>query len=243
MGLRIGLLTACLFGICSTASAQTLATYNFTGQSGDVTTSVAPTVAAGGAVTAISRGSGVTAGPGTLNTFTAAGFTPGADLAGAIAANDYLSFTVTANAGNTIRVSSLFLRVNGSASAPLTLVLQSSLTGFGTGSTNTIATAPVTTTVTGQTLDLSGLNQALLDTNASSVELRVYGFGAGTEIGNFNLNQLGADGDAVTLNGSFVPVPEPGSILGVGALVLGGTGLIRRQVRKRDGRTEVSPVI
>ena len=229
MTFRLTCFVIASFVFGSVAQAQILATYDFTTTTSNAL-SVAPTppLPTGGTVSNLTRGDGITApGFSIAGQYSAVGYTLGrGGLDAAIATNEYMSFTLTADPGNTIRVSSLFLGINGSALGPLSIAIQTSATGFGTDDSNIIGLAAVTSTSTGHTFDLSAVNQALIASNAGVLEFRIYGYNS--SFGNFNLIDVGGT-NGLTVTGSFVPVPEPGTIFGLGATILGIGAFVRRK--------------
>jgi len=126
-----------------------------------------------------------------------------ADLAGALAQNNYISFTITPDSGQIFDLTSLTFdyRVNRVRDAANRYTVFSSVDGFTNG--NQIA-ATVTNSnanaFTAQTVDLSSLTGI-----ASAVEFRIFIHGGDRNASSFT----GFDNFVV----NAVPVPEPGSLV------------------------------
>jgi hypothetical protein len=134
--------------------------------------------------------------------------------ASAVLNNQFFEFTVAADAGFAMDLTSLtFDASRGGASTPRGWVLRSNLDGF----TTDIASAVVPTAqpnLASFNIDLSGdLNQDI-----SSVTFRLYGFGPSTGIGQFF--------DNIILNGSVHAIPEPTALT---AMCVGILPLCRRR--------------
>lgn len=146
------------------------------------------------------------------------------DPASAVLNNQYFEFTVAADAGFEMDLTSLtFDAARGGASTPRGWVLRSSVDGYATD----IATEVVATSLP----NLSSFNVDLLSASyqdLTAVTFRLYGYGPSTGIGQFF--------DNIVVNGSVQPIPEPTTLaaLGVGALTL---ALRRRATRKGSGRS------
>lgn len=145
----------------------------------------------------------------------------GTDLAAALADTHYLSFTVTANAGHVLNLSSLTFDFGGTSSSAYLagMIVQSSAGGFGTGNPvlfNESYSVPAGSSAAsydaGNLLDLSGgAFQGL-----SSITFQFRFFDNANSINE--VDRL----DNVVLNGAVLAVPEPSTytllVLGVGAL-------------------------
>ncbi len=127
------------------------------------------------------------------------------DPASAVLNNQYFEFSVAAEAGFTMDLTSLTFDVaRGGASAPRGWVLRSSVDGYATD----IATEVVATTQP----NLSSFNVDLLTASyqdLTDATFRVYGYGPSTSIGLFF--------DNLVLNGSVQAIPEPTTLAALGA--------------------------
>jgi hypothetical protein len=132
------------------------------------------------------------------------------DPASAVVNNQYFEFTVAADAGFTMDLTSLTFDVSrGGASTPRGWVLRSDVDGFATD----IATEIVATSqpnLSSFAVDLLGASHQDL----TEVTFRLYGYGPSTGIGQFF--------DNIVVNGSVQAVPEPAMVaaLGVGVSTL-----------------------
>ncbi len=183
-------------------------------------TYVAPNLATN---TILVRGSGLTT---TLaaNAFIAGSWTMPANVStvnDAINSNDYFSFTITADSGYTLDLTNVNMRVSRSNTGASNLTLRSSADGFAsdlgawtfTGTPNLSATI----NITGET----------------SVEFRLYGYGASAAGGTTRIADganFGATGIDLAVFGTVVP--EPGTLM----LMAGGFGIlaaVRRRLSRR----------
>jgi hypothetical protein len=155
---------------------------------------------------------------------------PAGGLAGQINLSKYISFSLTADAGFTIDMTSITFGVGRSGTGPRQWQWRSSVDGFASALTNyTTLNASLTNNAgvlqnpdantgwTGNTLTVSGAGFSGL----SSVEFRLYGYNAEATGGTGGLQ------GALTFDGSVNAVPAPGAI----ALV-GMAGLITSRRRK-----------
>jgi hypothetical protein len=158
-------------------------------------------------------GSGVTAS-GTASTF--GGTSWGAtDYAGAVAANEYISWFVQADAGFTLSVTNLHFDFERTSTGISNVVVQSSFDGFAANlfASNTIGN---TTFSPSFGLNLSGSN---------SIEFRLYGWNAGAAAGVARIRTL-ANND-IEIQGTVIPEPGTMALMGLGLL---GLTILRRRV-------------
>ena len=187
--------TAAVLALAASAHAQTLITFESRAEPGTIAGVPVDGNIAGGT---LSRGSGLINNTG--GTFNSAGFTVGADLAGAIADNDYLSFTVEVTSGAQASINQIQLRYDRSNTGPNQVVILSSVTGFTIGSTPIFTDTDVN--ASGEANDVPVVGH---DNLAGTVEFRVYAFGATSSAGTFDFEVYPAGtgaGIAIIVNGS-----------------------------------------
>jgi DUF4097 and DUF4098 domain-containing protein YvlB len=202
------------------ASAQ-IVTYDFPGLgNGTVPPPLAPTTVA----------SGVSAGDLSVNTTShfvgdSNGFVTGyqassdqyaTDLSGAVANNNYYTFSVAPAAGDTLTLTSLDLSPTSflTQSGPASFAIESSVGGF--SSTSELATfTPTNGNITVQGTDLS------LDSSYANltgpVEFRIYVYGSNDYFDVALQNSLSVDG---TVSAPTTPEPSTYALLGLGVFAL-----------------------
>jgi hypothetical protein len=159
----------------------------------------------------LTRGAGIAASS-RAGGFSAAGFSSSTtDFAGALAADDFFTFSVAPDSGFSINLSSLDINFDTSATGPQNWGLFSSVDGF------TSAIDTFTADVDGASHNLS-IGDASYDTLTSSVEFRLVGHGASSGSGTAAFVGSGAD---IVLNGITSAIPEPSTY----ALIFGGFAL------------------
>ncbi|MBK1855185.1 PEP-CTERM sorting domain-containing protein [Verrucomicrobiaceae bacterium 5K15] len=129
------------------------------------------------------------------------------NMAGAIAANQFISFTVSTDAG-TLNLENLSFNVMGTNRRALDYEVRSSLDSFA----STLASGGITVTDAAQNVDLSA---AAFD-SVSNIEFRIY---VDDRLSNGN-GGSGTAFDDVVLNGTLVPEPSSTALLGLGGLAL-----------------------
>ena len=141
-------------------------------------------------------------------------------LADAIGANDYMTFTVTPDSGQSLDLTSFTFRAylgsNPGRSANNWAFFSSSI-GFDSGDQIAIGASAGTTTWSNHVVDLSGLGPV-----SETTEFRLYIYGAQ---GNGNSDTVF---DKVVLNGAVVPEPGTYALL-AGCLALTSVMLRRRR--------------
>lgn len=224
------LATACLFSLsialCPRAQAQIIA-WEISGTNATAANPLAATTLGSGLASAqLSLGSGVSASAA-ADTFGATGFNA-TSLAAAIAANQYLSITLTPAAGYSLSLTSLALQTSVStAVSSFHGALLSSATGFAaddalhTYAFSTAAAPLQTATLSGEN-DLQGLTTA--------TEFRLYGWRDTTGSSTFRFRSL--SGYDVSFAGAVSAVPEPSTWAATAGLVaLAGAIAWRRKRR------------
>lgn len=202
-----------------------LATWEITGSNASLT-NPDPADALGSQIASarLGLGAGITAS-GAANTFGGSGFSS-TSLASAIAANQYLSVTITPNSNQAISISSIsFLTGLSTAFTYFHGELLSSRTGFSAGSSLYSYTTG-TTTPSLQSATLSGFS-ALQNVNGP-IEFRLYGWHDGSGSTTFRFRSL--SGSDVTISGSTSAVPEPGTYaVVIGVMSLAGAAYLRKR--------------
>ncbi|MSU51531.1 MAG: PEP-CTERM sorting domain-containing protein [Opitutus sp.] len=181
-------------------SAQVIFTNPITGTNPNTSShyTTGQTVAVGLTVTGIGRGTGIS-GSNSNDRYNASGWN-----SGSWATNDYFTWTVTPNSGYQLSLASFAYTGQTSGTGPTSFEFRSGVDGF----SSSIGTA----TATGTTITLSsGSFQGL----TTSLEFRLYGWGASSSGGTFSVNDF-------TFNGTVSAVPEPSTYAALaGAAALG----------------------
>lgn len=234
--LAVAVLTA---SIIAGANAQVLSQWTFGSLTGGAnsfgpTPYAAVTTAINGTYSGLVRGSGI----GTTGTGAGGGwggnFFEGTSLETAISLNEFVSFTITPDAGFALSFSSInAYNIRRSGSGPTTGIWQYQI---GTGefvSIGSTITWGATTSGTGNgqaAIDLSGI--AALQCVPEAVTFRIVTWGASGTGGTWYLNGTTASGSLpLTINGEIKPVPEPSTYaVAMGGLLL-GVVMLRRHRR------------
>lgn len=187
----ITLFTAILFfGTCQVGWGQ-IAAWQLNGALGSEATIVASTLDANLNSSSLSRGAGL-AFSGLANTFSSTNFTASGTKADAITANKFVSFTVNAKTGYKVSLSTLDARFRRSSTGPNAFRWQystdgSTFTDFGS------ADISYTLTTTGgdaQTqISLSSITALQDVTNATTITIRLLGWGASATTGTFAIGR------------------------------------------------------
>lgn len=207
---------ACL--AAGAARADTLAGWDFDpltggannfGPSPYAATESSATVTVGG----LTRGGGVgTTGTAAGNAWGGNAWDGNATAAAAIAADDYVTFSVTATAGNTVSISSLgAFNVRRSGSGPASGQLQYQIGGGPFVDVGTTIAWGTGTSAAGNTvasIDLSGISALQNVSPGISVTFRIVAFGATGATGTFYLNDpAGTPGSDFTVIGTTAVAP------------------------------------
>lgn len=207
----------------STARADILVTYDFTGQNGSQASQSATTIAPNVVASNMTRGAGVVAGVGPSDSMHANGIDASPILN--TANNDYFSFVVTKTNNNLMNIDSLEFSAQRNGQGARRIQVRSSLDGFASSlGTFQLALDAVTyrfTATLGAAFDNVAKN--------SPIEFRLYGYNApGSPPNGLSLG-TGATPNLV-LNG-VLGVPEPATmgVFGLFSLVSGTTIAIRRR--------------
>jgi len=213
----IALAAFCLLTFTLGANAQILA-WEFNGAAGNETTIAATTLDANLNSSSVSRGSGVNAS-GLTNAFASTDYTVSGTFANAVTNNEYQQFSVNAKSGYKVSLSTLDVNFRRSNTGPNTFQWQYSLDGFATaginiGSAISYTTSPTNGTAQSQ-IDLSVISALQNVSNATTITIRLYGYGASAGTGTFALGRL--TGNDLAIGGTVDP--DGGSpVLTVGTL-------------------------
>jgi hypothetical protein len=159
--------------------------------------------------TTLSLGSGVTAS-GTADTFGGTSFDE-VSLANAITANDYLSWIVQADPGNTISVTNIFWRFQRTTTGGSNAVLRTSFDGF---------TADIfgLTNFTGAAGGGDANFAVSSMTGSNVVEFRLYTFTATAGGGVDRFRTIG--GNDLIVQGLVIPEPTTMALVGISSLAI-----------------------
>ena len=152
--------------------------FSFTGATGTPVTFAADAQPTNGSVTVFSRSASVTAITSTDNFGASAWNVPSVDL------TKYFSFTISANVGSVLNLTSFELDETRSGTGPTQWVLRSSLDGF-TANLGSYTNSGITT--------LTNRNIALDETfynRSGNIEFRIYAFGASSAAGTLRLDNV-----------------------------------------------------
>lgn len=224
--MKKALLTLALVGIAAVAAqGATLLGWEVTGGTESDASLAAVTVAPGISSTSpsgtLSRGAGA-ALPGSPagNTFGASGFNA-VDLAGALSADDYFTFSITPNGGNQMTLQSINYKLFATTSGATGGALFSSVGGFAsTGAA--ISTFPISGNANNDNTIALGVPFQNL---SSAVEFRLYFFGGGNNTTD-KVRFRSLAGDDLIIDGSVIP--EPGTLLSL-AFGAGMLTFVRRR--------------
>jgi len=211
-------------------AAPYTAIYTFTGSPGNQASEPVDANPIGAAFSAITRGPGISA-VGGLNSINSDGWTTGvvADL------NDYYQFTITPDANYLLDVTDLAFTFRRSGTGPREFEVRNSLDGFATAFWH-ISVTDVTQNFRVSSSMPGGFNGSLNLTSA--ISFRIYGFAAEGAAGTFRLGV--ANGEVnddlpanLVVSGDLEPVPEPATLLLIGA----GLSVLARRRRRESARS------
>lgn len=168
--------------------ADNLASWSFSGATGDQATQPPASAAAGLTASDVTRGSGLTAS-GAGNSISSSGWTNSTTPD----ANDYYQFGVTINGSTTAALTSVSFQERRSATGIRTFVLRSSLDGY-VGNIAAPTGVPDDTANRDQTITLPASFASLTN---QTVTFRLYGYSAEAAGGTWRLNNHGTLGGLV----------------------------------------------
>ena len=187
----------------------------------------------------LTRGAGILATP-VAGSYAANGWSTGSTtLAAAQAANEFFAFTVSAQSGYSVSLSTLLFSFGRTTGAPNNFQWQYSLDGFATAGVNLGSVITFNSIQSyGQGMDpiaLSGIGALQSVSSNSQVSFRLYVYGATDSAGTVHFGYLEAN--ELSLNGTVgTAIPEPAEFAGAfGMLALAGAIWRRRNAQKADG--------
>lgn len=192
-----------------------IVTFDLSSQPGNQS-STSPVVASNVFASSLVRGPGIAAasGAGSIN---ASGFTtiPAIDL------SDYFQFTVSAAEGYALNATQLAFGERRSASGVREFTVRTSLDAFQSFNFERTVSLPDDANLRNHVIDLEGISNF-----QGTVDIRIYGYASEASSGTWRLVNHNEQG-GVVLNGSVTAVPEPSSLVLLGAMA--GTGLLFRR--------------
>lgn len=202
------LLVAVILSCAAIAQADLLIGFNFNTYLGNEVqgTSAVSGVTGITSPAYITRGSGLTPASNG-NSFRAQNWAS-ADLATAISANDYFSWTISADSGYSANITNLVFNWSYSGTGPSTMALRSSADSFASD------LATYASVVNGAT------QTTALAVSGSSIEFRLYAYGNTATGGTAGFDASAAAGSGILeVYGTAAVVPEPVTLafVGVGA--------------------------
>jgi hypothetical protein len=213
--------------VCILSNALTtqagIVTFDLSSQPGNQP-STSPTVAQNVFATALVRGPGLGAalGAGSMN---ANGFTtlPNIDL------SDYFQFTLSGAEGYALNVTQIAFGERRSASGVGAFTVRTSLDAFQSFNFERTISLPDDANLRNHIIDLDGITNF-----QGTVDVRIYGFSSESASGTWRLMNHSEQG-GIVLTGTVTAVPEPSSLVLLGAMT--GTGLLfRRRITKKRSR-------
>ncbi|HMC97036.1 MAG TPA: lamin tail domain-containing protein, partial [Flavobacteriales bacterium] len=207
-------LTAALVFVPFTGMAQ-IAAWEFNTLLGTEVTVAATTLNPNLNATSVSRGAGIT--PSALgNAFSATGYNAAGTQAQAITSGDYMQFTIGAQAGFQVSLSTLNANFRRSGTGPNTFLWQYSFDGFATAGVDIGTSISYTLTTTNgdaQTpITLTGISALQNVVSGTTITMRLYGWGASATGGTFALGRL--TGNDLAIAGTVSPAGGCGITLG-----------------------------
>ncbi|MEO0340935.1 MAG: hypothetical protein AAF242_17205, partial [Bacteroidota bacterium] len=198
-----------LFILISSLAYSQILTFEFNGIAGNETSVPSNSNDANLMSSSISRGSDINAS-GNANRFNSTQWTTGSS----IDLNEYLSFTISPNAGYEFNVSSIDINHQRSGTGPISFAIRSSIDGF-TSNLGTFSITGDATTIQQSTINLTITNQS------SAVEIRIYGFDSEGSSGSWGPGE--GSGDDIVVNGSANCIAPTMAAMSFSATNIGGT--------------------
>ena len=225
----LAVLTGILF--VSSASQAQIVAWECNGLNGNEATVNATTLNANLNTSTLSRGSGIN-GSSLADAFSATAW-DNATLAGAITNSEYLQFTIGAQAGYQVSLSTLDANFRRSSTGPNAFQWQYSLDGFSTAGTNIGAAISYTTNPTNGNaqaqIDLTGISALQNVASGTTITIRLYGWGASAGTGTFAIGRL--TGNDLAIGGTVTPAATNTSVF------FGGSNLT---VNEGDGTANLT---
>lgn len=225
---RAAALAALITLAAAPAADAQFTTYTFEGALGNEATWAADMQPSGATASPFRRGTGLT-GSGAANTFSSTGFGLQADRDSA----DYVAFSITPSAGQSLRLDSLVFDERRSGTGPRSFAVYSSLDGY--AAPLSTVTVPDDTGTRTQRLVLGSAFAAL----TTPVEFRFYAYGAEAAGGTWRQDNVKLHGAVTTGGGTTQPTVR----FETGALTAGeAQGSVSVTVRRDGDLTGTSTV-
>ncbi|MEC3877672.1 Calx-beta domain-containing protein [Chryseobacterium salviniae] len=161
-----------------------LAAWDTNGLSSCGVSPLAPTTTASNvSVEGLTRGSGVTSSSCAASTWGGSSWATTTVLNTAISTNDFFTFTINANTGNTLSLSSIDMYAYRTSAGPTLSQIQYSIDG-GASYNNIGSPITITTSISLYTIDLSSISALQNITSSTTVSFRVVNYNA-SSTGNF----------------------------------------------------------
>ncbi len=211
-------LSCSLFLTTIVGSAQ-VAAWETAGLAGNEATVAATTADPDLTVGVLSRGAGLTASA-LANAFSSSNFL-NTGLVGAQSGNKYLEFSITANPGSLVSLSTLDANFRRSSTGPNAFQWQYSLNGFASAGVDVGPEISFTSTasngVAQAQIDLSSLPALQNVPSTTTITFRLFGWGASATGGTFAIGRLA--GNDLAIGGSVAPDGGPSCGISVGTPV------------------------
>lgn len=204
--------------LAAATQADLLVGWDFLSEPGNQAASTSIVEATGVQQSLLTRGSGLSASTGT-NSLNSSGWTVGGDADTALAANDFLEWTVAASPGYSFSLTNFSFRWTRSSTGPTNLTLRSSLDNF----VSDLGTWIKTDTTA------ANYEQALSLGPTTGVTFRLIGYRAGASAGTSRMTDganFGQAGIDFAVFGQVIPEPATAILFTVS---LGFLGLARRR--------------
>lgn len=204
------LIVATILTCAAIAQADLLIGFNFAGYAGSEVQGTSTVFAAGMQNPAyLTRGAGLV--PSANGNSMRSANWASADVGAAITANDYFTWTISADSGNAFDATNVVFNWSYSGTGPSTMSLRSSADGFASD------LATYSSVVNGATQ-----STALAISGASTVEFRLYAYGNTATSGTAGFDASAAAGAGILeVYGTVAAIPEPVTMafMGVGLAV------------------------
>jgi len=216
------ILSLAAFSLAGVNAQTVIAGWDFNGSNSSISNpDPANTVSANVTVVGLTLGAGLNTS-GTANTFGGTGFTINATFETAVTNGDLVSFSLDAESGFLLSVSSVSAyNIRRSVTGPTTGIWQYQIGAGGWQDIGTAITWGATTTAGGNaqaSIDLSGITSLQNVSSGNVIGMRIVSWGATSGAGTWFLNEF-QDGNDLVINGTVAAIPEPSTwaLIGLGS--------------------------